>query len=454
MRNHTPKHGEAGHRCSAECVHRDPTINSDEGLRAYSRDLDKFKVKSLESLVTRRQFIKKTAQLGGAAVLGSSLLSLAACSPGQEESGNASADSDLEKPNLRIGFIPITCATPIIMAEPMNFYENNGLNVTVEKYGGWADIRDAFIAGEIDAAHLLSPMPIALSLGLGHQEIPTRLPAIENINGQAITLSHKHQGVTGPQDFKGMTLAVPFEFSMHNFLLRHYLADGGVDPDMEVAIEVVRPPDMVASLAAGNIDGYLAPDPFNQRGVHEGVGFLFKMSNEIWNNHPCCAFAASQNFIDENPRTYNALLTSIAEATEFSSDSANRERISEIIAPTQYLNQPPEVIKEVLTGHYQDGLGNEVRNEGRIDFDGFPYQSFGAWITTQMIRWGYISENDAANIDVKQVAEEVFLAEDFRNVQQRLGNEVPSENYKIEEILGVEFDANHPERWMEKNIRS
>jgi nitrate/nitrite transport system substrate-binding protein len=181
---------------------------------------------------------------------------------------------------------------------------------------------------------------------------------------------------------------------------------------------------------------------------------LFKMSNEIWNNHPCCAFAASQNFIDENPRTYNALLTSIAEATEFSSDSANRERISEVIAPTQYLNQPPEVIKEVLTGHYQDGLGNEVRNEGRIDFDGFPYQSFGAWITTQMIRWGYISENDAANIDVKQVAEEVFLAEDFRNVQQRLGNEVPSENYKIEEILGVEFDANHPERWMEKNIRS
>lgn len=262
--------------------------------------------------LTRRQFVYSGVGWGASLLLGSTFLSLLAgcasepsqptggggqtatpATPPTPGAGSAPAKGDIEKPTLTVGFIPITCATPIIMAQPMGFYKKYGLDVTVRKYGGWADIRDAFIAGEIDAAHLLSPMPLALTLGLGSAKVPTRLAAIENINGQAITLAMKHKGrVMGPQDMKGMTLTVPFDYSMHNLLLRHYLMTGGVDPDKDVQIRVMRPPDMVANLAAGNIDGYLAPDPFNQRAVQEKVGYIHILSKEIWPNHPCCAFAA------------------------------------------------------------------------------------------------------------------------------------------------------------------
>lgn len=208
------------------------------------------------------------------------------------------AKGAIEKPDLSIGFIPITCATPIIMAEPMGFYKKNGLNATVRKASGWAMVRDWAITKEVDAAHMLSPMPLSISLGAGSQQVPFLMPAVENINGQAITLANKHKGVKGPQDMKGFRFCVPFEYSMHNYLLRYYLAEGGIHPDKDVQIRVVPPPEMVANLKAGNVDGYLAPDPFNQRAVYENAGFIFKLSKEIWNGHPCCAFAASKEFAD------------------------------------------------------------------------------------------------------------------------------------------------------------
>jgi nitrate/nitrite transport system substrate-binding protein len=162
----------------------------------------------------------------------------------------------LEKKDLRIGFIPITCGTPVIMADPMKFYEKHGLVGTkVVKAAGWAMIRDWAMNKEVDCAHMLSPMPLALTLGAGSTATPFLMPAVENINGQAITLHMKHKNVKGPQDMKGFTFCVPFDYSMHNMLLRYYLAEGGVDPDKDVKIRVVPPPEMVANLKASNVDG-------------------------------------------------------------------------------------------------------------------------------------------------------------------------------------------------------
>ena len=132
------------------------------------------------------------------------------------------------------------------------------------------------------------------------------MPAIENINGQAITLANKHKGVKAAADMKGFRFCVPFDYSMHNFLLRYFLAEGGLDPDKDVQIRVVPPPEMVANLRAGNVDGYLGPDPFNQRAVFEDVGFIYKLSKEIWDGHPCCAFAAKREFAEKNPNTFLA----------------------------------------------------------------------------------------------------------------------------------------------------
>src|SRR5207237_10892121 len=171
----------------------------------------------------------------------------------------------IEKKALTIGFIPITCATPIIMAQPMGFYAKHGLDVEVIKTAGWAVIRDKTLNKEYDAAHMLSPMPLAITLGVGSNAIPFTAPAIENINGQAITLSIKHKDKRDPKDWKGMKFAVPFDFSMHNYLLRYYLAEHGLDPDVDVQIRAVPPPEMVANLRADTIDGFLGPDPINQR---------------------------------------------------------------------------------------------------------------------------------------------------------------------------------------------
>ncbi len=210
----------------------------------------------------------------------------------------------LEKKDLKVGFIPITCATPIIMAAPMGFYAKNGLNVEVIKTAGWAVIRDKTINKEYDAAHMLSPMPLAITMGVGSNPLPYTMPAVENINGQAITLAMKHKDKRNPKDWKGFKFAVPFDFSMHNYLLRYYLAEHGLDPDVDVQIRSVPPPEMVANLRAENIDGYLGPDPMNQRAVYDGVGFIHILTKDIWEGHPCCAFAASKEFVTSMPNTY------------------------------------------------------------------------------------------------------------------------------------------------------
>ena len=192
----------------------------------------------------------------------------------------------IEKKDLKVGFIPITCATPIIMAHPMGFYTKHGLNVEVIKTAGWAVIRDKTLNKEYDAAHMLSPMPLAISLGVGSNPVPYTVPAIENINGQAITLAVKHKDKRDPKTWKGFKFAVPFDYSMHNYLLRYYLAEHGLDPDQDVQIRAVPPPEMVANLRADNIDGFLGPDPMNQRAVFDGVGFIHMLSKEMWDGHP------------------------------------------------------------------------------------------------------------------------------------------------------------------------
>ena len=349
-----------------------------------------------------------------------------------------------EKTDLNIGFVPITCATPIIMAQPLGFYERYGLNASVIKTAGWAVARDKSLSGEYDASHMLTPMPLAMSLGAGSVAQPYIMHAVENINGQAIVLSNQHLDKRDPKMWKGMTFGVPFEYSMHNFLLRYYVAEFGLDPDKDIQIRVVPPPEMVANLRAGNLDGYLSPDPFNQRAVWEGIGFIHMLTKEIWDGHPCCAFAAPLSFAEQLPNTYGALLKSIIDATQYASNPENRKEISSAIAPTNYLNQPVEVIEQVLTGIYADGLG-EVKNvPDRIDFDPFPWHSMGVWILTQMKRWGYI-END---IDYKAVAEQVYLAADAKKVMNDLGYAAPDVTYKSHVIMGKTFDPEQPEAYV------
>ncbi len=377
----------------------------------------------------RRRFLRAVGK-GTAMAAISSVLPVASLQAMAQERGQ------LEKRNLKVGFIPITCATPLIMAHPLGFYKREGLDVEVVKTAGWALIRDKMLNKEYDATHFLSPMPLAITMGLGSTATPMHVATIQNTNGQAITLANKHKDKRDPKMWKGFKFAVPFEYSMHNFLLRYYVAEAGLDPDRDIQIRVVPPPEMVANLRAGNIDGYLGPDPFNQRAVFEEIGFLHLLTKDLWSGHPCCAFGTSAEFIRQNPNTFAALYRSVLTAAAMARDPKNRELIAKVIAPQAYLNQPETVLTQVLTGRFADGLGGIKTVPDRADFDPIPWQSMAVWMLTQMKRWGYVK----GDVNYRQIAEQVFLLTDAKKHMKALDQKVPDGAYPKFKIMGREFD--------------
>jgi nitrate/nitrite transport system substrate-binding protein len=440
-RDHTVAEHQAEQASSEQAVRTLRERSETAEFEAYSNEfIEATLVKALfPQDDMRRRFLRAVGK-GTAMAAISSLLPVASMQAMAQEKQGA-----LEKTKLKIGFIPITCATPLIMAKPLGFYDKQGLDVEVIKTAGWALIRDKMINKEYDATHFLSPMPLAISMGAGSNPVPMNVATIQNTNGQAITLHVKHKDKRDPKQWKGFKFAVPFEFSMHNFLLRYYVAEAGLNPDTDIQIRVVPPPEMVANLRAGNIDGYLGPDPFNQRAVYDEVGFLHILTKDLWNGHPCCAFGTSTEFITQNPNTFAALYRSVLTAAAMARQAKNRELIAKVISPQAYLNQPETVVAQVLTGRFADGLGKVVNVPDRADFDPMPWQSMAVWMLTQMQRWGYVK----GDVDYKQIAEKVFLITDARKHMKDLGMPfTPGPAYEKHTIMGKTFDPAKPAEYL------
>ncbi len=408
-------------------------------FEAYSNEfLEATLVKALfPQDAVRRRFLRAVGK-------GTAMAAISTVLPVSSLQAMAQERGALEKTHLKIGFIPITCATPLIMAHPLGFYSKQGLTVDVVKTAGWALIRDKMLNKEYDATHFLSPMPLAISMGVGSNPVPMNVATIQNTNGQAITLANKHKDKRDPKMWKGFKFAVPFEYSMHNFLLRYYVAEAGLNPDTDIQIRVVPPPEMVANLRAGNIDGYLGPDPFNQRAVYDEVGFLHILTRDLWSGHPCCAFGSSTEFIQKNPNTFAALYRAVLTAAAMARDAKNRELIAKVISPAQYLNQPETVVAQVLTGKFADGLGNIKNVPDRADFDPVPWQSMAVWMLTQMKRWGYVK----GDVNYKQIAEKVFLLTDAKKHMGQLDQKVPDGAYPKFTIMGKTFDPASPDQYL------
>lgn len=391
---------------------------------------------------TRRRFLKAVGGSAAMAAIASVMPIADLQAMVLEKSG------PLEKTDLKVGFVPINCATPLIMADPMGFYAKEGLKVSLSKTAGWALVRDQMLNRELDASHFLAPMPLAISMGMGSSSQPMRVATIQNVNGQAITLALKHKDNRDPKNWKGFKFAIPFEYSMHNFLLRYYLAEHGLDPDRDVQLRVTPPPEMIANLRSGNIDGFLGPDPFNQRAVYDKIGFIHLLSKDIWNGHPCCSFGVAQGFIEQNPNSFAALYRAILSAAATARVPENRPEIAKAIAAPNYLNQPETVILQALSGRFADGLGN-VRNEpDRADFDPMPWYSMATWMLTQMKRWGYVK----GDVDYKALAEQVFLLTDARARMKDLGQSVDDDamrsGYRKFTIMGREYDPENSEAYL------
>jgi signal transduction histidine kinase/ABC-type nitrate/sulfonate/bicarbonate transport system substrate-binding protein len=326
--------------------------------------------------------------------------------------------AEVEQPQLRVAFLPIVCAAPLLYAHSHGFFRRNGLEVTLVRAPGWSGCKELLVYAHVDAAHLLSSMPLACVAGIDGRQADLRLMMVQNINGQALTLACKHLGPGVRTRMKGFVLGVPYRFSMHRYLLAHWLAANGLDPLDDVKILEVTPPRMPYYLEQGWLDGYFAPEPFNQLAVARGIGFIELLSKEIWPGHPCCGMATRQDVIDRCPRSYAALLHSLLEAqwAVHRANAVERVAIAEEIARPEYLNQDPALVAQVLNGSFSNGKGEQLVVPDGIDFLPYPREEFGLWMLSQMQRWGQLP----GGIDYRRTVQAVFRR-DVWTLAPRLG---------------------------------
>ncbi|WP_430911597.1 CmpA/NrtA family ABC transporter substrate-binding protein [Methylobacterium sp. sgz302541] len=354
------------------------------------------------------------------------------------------AGKPLEKTKLSVGFVPITCTVPLLLADARGDYRAEGLDMSLVRTPSWALVRDKLNNGEFDASHLVLGMPFTMSLGIGSEPIPTRVAAVQNTNGNAITLALRHKDKRDPKEWKGFRFGIPHEHSMHAMLLRYYLAEHGLDPDRDVELRVYPPPDSVANMAAGNLDGMFFAEPWGQRAVFEGIGFLHVLSRDIFPGHPCCTLSVRERFVSECPNSFAALLRAMVRAATYADAYDNRREVAELLAPAKYLNQPKPVLEQVLLGRYADGLGKIVEAKDRIGFDPFPYESTGIWLLTQLRRWKIIPQE----LDYRAVAERVFAATDAGRVLAAQGRTPPTTGMAPLSIMGRPFDPTKPDAYL------
>lgn len=402
-----------------------------EGAEAYvDRAVDHAILQALFPRPLARRALLKAV---GAATL---LAALADAFPLAGSRALAQQAGALEKTKLNVGFVPITCSVPILLAQAMGEYQKEGLEVNLARTPGWAIVRDKLNSAEFDASHLVLGMPLTMTLGIGSQPIKTMVATVQNVNGNAIVLHVKHKDKRDPKQWKGFKLGIPHEHSMHAMLLRYYLAEAGLDPDKDVELRVFPPPDSVANMAAGNLDGMLFAEPWGQRAVFEGIGFMHMLTKDIFPNHPCCTLSVTEKFVKENPNAYGAMFRAVVRATEFADKQANRAQVADLLAPANYLNQPKTVLEQVLLGRFADGLGGIVTVEDRIGFKALPYQSTAIWLLTQLRRWNFIP----TDLNYAEVAKAVFLSSEAEKRMKDMGLSPPETTMMKHIILGKEFD--------------
>jgi len=371
--------------------------------------------------------------------------------------------SDLEQTRLTIGIIPLTDCAPIVLAEALGTFERHGLEIEIRREASWATIRDKLAIGLLDAAQMLAPMPLAATLGIDSVETPMIAAMTLDLNGNAITLSQAlwreiedaAPELAGPSlahavplDARAIAavvrrrascgaapiaLASVFSFSSHHYLLRTWLADGGVDPDHDVRLSVVPPPHTIAHLSAGTIDGYCVGEPWNQQAVALGIGRIAATGYDIWKAMPEKVLGTTEAWAQRHPRTLIALVKALIEACAWLDEPANRTEAAQILASPRYVNVPVEVIERSLSGAYF--YARDMAPRQLPDFHvfhryaaNFPWRSHGDWFVQQMRRSGY----DLGQSDLPAVTDRVFRSDIYRAAARELGLACPAFDRKPE----------------------
>jgi nitrate/nitrite transport system substrate-binding protein len=371
---------------------------------------------------------------------------------------HAGAGAALEKTRLKLGFIPLTDCAPLVIAKEKGWFSRYGLDVELSKETSWANVRDKVAIGILDGAHMLAPMPIASTLGIGPVEKPTVTALSLDLNGNAITVSQGLFDQMHALDPVGMTrrpfgagplrrviearadrgeapvtFAVVFPVSTHAYQLRYWMGAAGIDPDRDVRLLVVPPPQMVGQLEAGHIDGFCAGEPWSQAAVAEGLGRVLITSYELWNNGPEKVFGVNQEWAEQYPNTHGAVLMALLEAARWLDAHEHRPEAVDILARPAYVNASKELIEMSMTGTFRYGPDEDP--VALPDFNcffrfaaSFPWRSHAEWFITQMLRWGQIEEP----IDIVAAAARVYRPDLYREAAEALGLAVPSIDLKPE----------------------
>ncbi|AAZ98225.1 nitrate transporter periplasmic component [Thiobacillus denitrificans ATCC 25259] len=402
---------------------------------------------------SKRDFIKQGARLSAAAAL------MALVPPGVRSGAWAAGSDAPEKAALKIGFIPLTDCASVVVAAVKGFDKKYGLTITPSKEASWAAVRDKLVNGELDAAHVLYGLIYGVQLGIGGPKKDMAVLATINNNGQAITLSNqlRAKGVSGGASLAKLVKAEPREYTFaqtfptgtHAMWLYYWLAAYGIDPFRDVKNIVVPPPQMVANMRVGNMDGFCVGEPWGARAIRDRIGFTAVTTQEIWKDHPEKVLGTTAEFVERYPNTARAMVAAILDASKYIDDLKNRAEVAKLIAAKSYVNTDVASIEGRMRGQYDNGIGRKWVDANSMKFFaggqvGFPYLSDGMWFLTQHKRWGLLKTHP----DYLAVARTVNRIDVYKDAAALTKTPLPSSDMRASKLIdGVVWDGSNPQAY-------
>jgi nitrate/nitrite transport system substrate-binding protein len=402
---------------------------------------------------SRRDFMRQSATLLGGAAL------MAAVPPGIRGAVYAQGSDAPEKKEVKIGFIPLTDCASVVIASVMKFDEKYGIKIVPSKEASWASVRDKLVNGELDASHVLYGLIYGVHLGVGGPKKDMALLMNLNHNGQAVTLSKKFsdQGVKDGAGLKSFidknkgeyTFAHTFPTGTHAMWIYYWLSTYGINPLTDVKTITIPPPQMVANMRVGNMDGFCVGEPWNNRAIYDKIGFTAETTQGIWKDHPEKVLGTTAEFVKKYPNTSRAMIAAIMDASKFIDTMSNRKKVAEIIGDKSYVNCPVDVIDQRLEGEYDNGLGKKWKDADYMKFynDGlvnFPFLSDGMWFLTQHKRWGLLKEEP----DYLAVAKQINQIDLYKQAAALTKTSVPKDVLRTTKMIdGTVWDGKDPKKY-------
>lgn len=401
----------------------------------------------------RRNFLLKSGLLMGAGSI------MAAVPAGVRNAAWAAGSDKPEKTEIKVGFIPLTDCASVVMANLKGFDKKYGITITPSKEASWAAVRDKLTNGELDAAHVLYGLIYGVQMGIGGPQKDMANLMTLNRNGQAITISKQlnEKGVTdgaslakfmkeNPREY---TFAQTFPTGTHAMWLYYWLGSLGVNPMKDVKTITVPPPQMVANMRIGNMDGYCVGEPWNARAIADKIGFTVETTQGIWKDHPEKILGTTAEWVKANPNTARALISAVLESSKFIDDMANRGEVAKAISDKAYVNTTPDVIEGRMKGEYDNGIGKTWKDDNYMKFSNagavnFPYLSDGMWFLTQHKRWGLLKDHP----DYLEVAKKVNQIDLYKQAAEAAKVAVPSSDMRESTLIdGVKWDGKDPKAY-------